>query len=115
MPELDIRNGIPAPPLLSWMKLRLASERDRFYGGAWRDVLAEIHVILGKIDPKVEPGLGPEYQPMKKSSQTRWRVGAEGPSSGACKGNVDCIAKRYRERSQSADAAPQRSCPPSAR
>jgi hypothetical protein len=52
MPKLDIRNGIPAPPLLSWMKLRIASERDRFYGGVWRDVRAEIHVILGKIDPK---------------------------------------------------------------
>jgi hypothetical protein len=52
MPKLDTRNGIPAPTLLSWMKLRIASERDRFYGGVWRDVLAEIHAILGKIDPK---------------------------------------------------------------
>lgn len=48
MPQLDIRNGIPAPPLLSWMKLRIASERHRFYGGVWRDVLSEIQVILSK-------------------------------------------------------------------
>jgi hypothetical protein len=48
MPQLDIRNGIPAPPLLSWMKLRIASERNRFYGGVWRDVLSEIQVILSK-------------------------------------------------------------------
>ena len=52
MPQLEIRNGIPAPPLLSWMKLRICSERNRFYGGVWRDVLAEIHVILGKTDSK---------------------------------------------------------------
>jgi Thioredoxin len=50
MPQLDIRNGIPAPPLLSWMKLRISSERDRFYGGVWRDVLAEIRVILDKTE-----------------------------------------------------------------
>lgn len=48
MPQLDIRAGIPAPPLLSWMKLRIASERDRFYGGVWRDVLSEIQAILSK-------------------------------------------------------------------
>jgi hypothetical protein len=49
MPELDIRNGIPAPPLLSWMKLRISLERDRFYGGVWRGVLAEIQVIVRPI------------------------------------------------------------------
>jgi hypothetical protein len=48
MPRLDIENGIPAPPLLSWMKFRIATERDRFYGGAWRDVLSEIQVILSR-------------------------------------------------------------------
>jgi hypothetical protein len=48
MPQLDIRDGIPAPPLLSWMKLRIASERDRFYGGVWRDVLTEIQLLLSK-------------------------------------------------------------------
>jgi hypothetical protein len=52
MPKLEIRDGIPGPILLSWMKLRIASERDRFYGGVWRGVLAEIHVILGKIHPR---------------------------------------------------------------
>ena len=55
MPHLDIRNGIPAPPLLSWMKLRISSERDRFYGGVWRDVLAEIRAILGKADSNAIP------------------------------------------------------------
>jgi thioredoxin family protein len=48
MPQLSIKNGIPAPPLVSWMKLRIASERDRFYRGVWRDVLSEIQVILSK-------------------------------------------------------------------
>lgn len=52
MPKLEIRNGIPVPPLLSWMKVRIASERHPFYEGVWRAVLAEIHVILGKIDPR---------------------------------------------------------------
>ena len=51
MPQLDIRNGIPAPPLLSWMKLRIASERERFYGGGWRDVLSEIQVIVTRPTP----------------------------------------------------------------
>ena len=55
MPQLDIRNGIPEPALLDWMKLRIASERDRFYGGVWRDVLAEIQVILGKTDSEAMP------------------------------------------------------------
>ena len=55
MPQLDIRNRIPEPPLLSWMKLRISSERDRFYGGVWRDVLGEIHVILGRTDSKAMP------------------------------------------------------------
>ena len=52
MPKLEIRNGIPVPPLQSWMKVRIASERHPFYEGVWRAVLAVIHVILGKIDPR---------------------------------------------------------------
>jgi thioredoxin family protein len=52
MPNLDIRNGIPAPELLSWMKLRISSERDRFYAGVWRNVLSEIQAILGTASSK---------------------------------------------------------------
>jgi hypothetical protein len=51
MPQLDIRNGIPAPPLLGWMRLRISSERERFYGGVWRDVLSEIQVIVTRPTP----------------------------------------------------------------
>jgi hypothetical protein len=47
MPELDIRDGIPAPRLLDWMKLRMSLERERFYEGVWRDVLEEICAALG--------------------------------------------------------------------
>jgi hypothetical protein len=34
------------------MKMRISSERDRFYGGVWRDVLSEIQVVLGKTESK---------------------------------------------------------------
>ncbi len=46
MPTLDIKDGIPAPPLMDWMKLRISSERDRFYAGVWREVLAEIRAVI---------------------------------------------------------------------
>ncbi|MBV8215600.1 MAG: thioredoxin family protein [Verrucomicrobia bacterium] len=49
MPELDIRDGIPAPPLLDWMKLRISLEREQFYRGVWRDVLAEIRAVLRRL------------------------------------------------------------------
>lgn len=47
IPALDIREDIPAPQLLDWMRLRISLERDRFHAGAWRDVLAEMRAILG--------------------------------------------------------------------
>jgi Thioredoxin len=51
MPALEIREGIPAPQLLDWMRLRISLERDRFYAGAWRDVLAEIRLLLSRNTP----------------------------------------------------------------
>jgi hypothetical protein len=46
---IDIRRvRIPAPGLLDWMKLRISLERERFYAGAWRQVLREVRDILGK-------------------------------------------------------------------
>jgi hypothetical protein len=48
MPALDLREGVPVPPLLEWMQLRISLERERFYEGAWRDVLAEIRAVVGK-------------------------------------------------------------------
>jgi hypothetical protein len=33
-----------------------------------------------------------------KSAQVRWRVGPTGPASGGCKGDVNCIAAKYRDR-----------------
>jgi hypothetical protein len=55
MPELDIRDGIPAPGLLDWMKLRISVERERFYEGVWRDVLEEICAALGKTAFNAKP------------------------------------------------------------
>lgn len=51
MPELDIREGVPAPRLLEWMRLRISLERTRFYEGVWREVLAEIRAIVDKATP----------------------------------------------------------------
>ncbi|HEX4328194.1 MAG TPA: hypothetical protein VH105_15335 [Burkholderiales bacterium] len=62
-------------------------------------------VSLAKLDHDLDNAyaLMQAHLPLKmrdyvKSSQARWRVGPEGPSGGACKGNVDCIAKRYSAR-----------------
>jgi hypothetical protein len=49
LPDLDINDGIPAPPLLKWMNLRISSERDWFYMGGWREVLAEVCDIWGRV------------------------------------------------------------------
>ncbi len=48
MPELEIRDGIPAPRLLAWMKLRISLERERFYRGGWRDVVEEIQRVIDR-------------------------------------------------------------------
>jgi hypothetical protein len=47
LPELHFVDGIPVAPLMDWMRLRIASERTRFYDGVWRDVAAEIAAIVG--------------------------------------------------------------------
>ncbi|MGH8201299.1 MAG: thioredoxin family protein [Steroidobacteraceae bacterium] len=48
MPELDLTAGIPAPRLLDWMQLRISLERERFYAGVWREVLAEIRAVTAR-------------------------------------------------------------------
>jgi thiol-disulfide isomerase/thioredoxin len=52
LPRLEFQDGIPAPPLMEWMQLRISRELAWFYGGAWRDVLAEIAAIVGAARAK---------------------------------------------------------------
>lgn len=46
LPALEFVDGIPSPPLMDWMRLRIAKEGPRFYDGVWRDVVTEIADIV---------------------------------------------------------------------
>jgi hypothetical protein len=48
MPAFELVDGLPAPSLLAWMSLRISSEINRFYDGAWRDVVEEILAIANR-------------------------------------------------------------------
>ncbi|MDB5806824.1 MAG: hypothetical protein JWN73_4146 [Betaproteobacteria bacterium] len=62
-------------------------------------------VALAKLDKDLDNAyaLSQAHLPLKmrdyvKSAQVRWRVGPAGPASGGCKGDVNCIAGKYRDR-----------------
>lgn len=48
LPALEFMDGIPAPPLMDWMQLRIALEGPRFQQGVWRDVMKEIAAVAGQ-------------------------------------------------------------------